>query len=300
MIDGKAFYIPGLLYSLAENIDKTITYDEHETIRCIRFKLNNLFHKIRCSKNYTEVKGSGPKFYFGHSVLNLNRYELFLVIKKLSSYFNINPFKTILFGAEFSLTCELDFDPGSFVENVILFRNKVESKNWNNNKGQGLEFTNTQYDFKIYNASIYCDNGKSYIRIKFVAKENAYLNEFNINTLGDLLVVDNLKLAFQSFFDYYDKILMYDPQIDLSKLKTTDADFLLKYRYLPEWKLNDTHRNTRAGRSKRFETILNDHIPVTRKQQVRDLLSQKLNELLLISEKEEAEILNFISECKSS
>ena len=228
------------------------------------------------------IRGSLHK-YSNEGRHNYNDFyynQLLKVVDDLQAKFKINPLEARLENVEFGVNINPSFNPTSFYENVIAYKNLSfnSMNNFADKKQIGINLYRQQYGVKIYDKGKQYQQKQNILRIEKKCLKMQLLKRYGIVTLSDLLNKNKLEALGNELTDMFSKVIVNDNSIDLKCLTVNERKIYAQCSNPKEWE-----RFNRKKRHKMrivFERIIETYGHQHWKQQTTELIKNKWNELL--------------------
>lgn len=235
-----------------------------------------------------------------HNHNDFNYKNLVDNLNDLSERFIIPLDTTFLNGVEFGVNVILPFAVNELFNAIVCHKHK-EYKAMNIPGSNGIEIIFNSHIIKIY------DKGKQYglpfnlLRFEIKVTRMRYFedNGIKIDTLSDLLNIDNLQVCGKLLVKSVSDLLFYDNAIDLDQISAEDGQILTTGNNPKYWTANKPKLNNctpkkqyEAQRQKyyrfrdRYEETLFKHQITDFKKLLSSLIESKVNNLLQIHQSE--------------
>ena len=270
---------------------------------------------------YVSLKGSIHK-YHNEGKHNFNDFyvsDVLNVLKNLHQEFDINPRTNRINNLEFGVNISVPFDVDKFLLNLILHNGKYFSVEREKNKTY-YQFKHTNHIVKFYN------KGKHYrnrypihgeilrFEIKVIRMEYLYSKGVEIEFLADLLNTSLYYKLGQILRNTYNEILIYDSSVNVEALTTKQRAFYRLAENCKYWiglieAYTDVKDNPKEYRNKRtyyqrkvkeFRGIQYLHTKDHKIHTVGNLITQKWNELTIVSQETQELINDYLQSEKCS
>lgn len=192
---------------------------------------------------------------------------------------DIRPESSLFHSVEFGVNIQIPCNVNDFINSIVFFRNGIINKT-----DLGIEIQLSEYKLKMYRKEF---DGMDLLRVEVAIRKKrrvktitqAYVS--HTQTLDDLV---NSKLweAFgNELLTAYDDILIVDvDSIDYKKLDKRELDLWIKGKTSDYWIKEWTNRTQRSYYLKKFKELLAKHSTRNIKDEVRALISDKINDLI--------------------
>lgn len=246
------------------------------------------FLGISNGNEFVHVEGSFHKFK-NQGEQNFDDFflsEIPDIVRAICKIFGIS-IETKINNLAFGVNLVIPFDPEIYIRQFIMYKGTPFNP-MTINKGSGITCIKDQFIIKIYN------KGRQYklpayilrIEIKVVKMQFFASNSVNINSLKDLLDINNLLPLVDILPRYFNDCLICDPSINSRKLSAKDRELLANGKRASYWSEmrkpgTQDYRKQRKKyerEMKKFKSIVSSLNGDKLHTIVTDLLSQKLNE----------------------
>lgn len=227
------------------------------------------------------INFSGSLHEYKHRGTNFGDFtfqELFEVIQELYENFQINPFSDHLHNLEFGVNVILPFQTKTFLNSIIVFKGKEYERRSYKGRGYMIKFLFDQYELKIYDKGLQFSLSESVLRVEIKVTKMNFLRAkgVKLHTSADLLNPEVHSRLGEILRDYFNQLVVFDPTIILSKLKSRERE-ILKDGYNPQYwmLLKESNPETFKKKLKRFKELVSIHGRLNLLETVSDLISKK-------------------------
>lgn len=239
-----------------------------------------------------KIKGSVHKFHSGganYTDFDLNALKT--AINRLNSIFGFDLYDSIIHSVEFGVNIRLPFSCSDTIENILSYKGKSPIKKRFEGNGQLFKFKLSQYVVKAYNKGLqYSKNGfdlpdkDDLMRFEIHVDKMQYLTDkdIKIETLPDLLEIDNLTKLGKLLNYSWENMVVYDFRLNPEKLNPKERNIISqsnKSSYWSELKDQKTPKKY-SRRLEKFRSILAVNSESDLHRTISDLISDKWNQLL--------------------
>lgn len=239
-----------------------------------------------------KIKGSIHKFHSGGAnYTDFDSTALKTAINRLNSIFGFDLYDSIIHSVEFGANIRLPFSCSNTIENILSYKGKSPIKKRFEGNGQLFKFKLSQYVVKAYNKGLqYSKNGfdlpdnDDLMRFEIHVDKMQYLTDkdIKIETLSDLLEIDNLTKLGKLLNYSWENMVVYDYRLNPEKLNPKDRNIINqsnKSSYWSELKDQKTPKKY-SRRLEKFRSILAVNSESNLHKTISDLISEKWNQHL--------------------
>ena len=269
LLNNKLLEFPVNCYETGEIFNK----DQHCDFKNLLVTINKSITKRKLQGSIHKFRNNGLHNHddFGYqAVVN--------TIQDLQNTLGVEPAQCQLNNLEYGVNLVTEFDPTLFINDIILhhgifFRGM--------NKGIGVECEHSQYFIKIYNKGVQYNLPYYVLRIEIHVQTMEYfsLKGIEIDTLEDLLKIENHQKLGRDLLTQFNKIKFYDSLIPTASLAIEDQLILANAR-IPKFRVSLSNKNKADYFRKRYNTIFKRHVQRDWKKIIAPLIQNKLNELI--------------------
>ena len=324
MIDGtKILNLPVIIDELLNN--RYILFPIHvnekdgEILNNTRFaEYKGLTFSIK--NNNVKLNGSLHK-YHNNGIHNYNDFhflELIDVINDISTKFSIPIERTYLNNIEFGVNIEIPFTTDELFKSIICYKETPFQK-FNIIGAKGIECTRSKFIIKIYDKGLQYDLTSNLLRIEIKVIKMQFLKQKNvkIQTLHDLLNINELNKLKTILADVWNGILFYDNSINEMDLNARERLILSNGRNPKYWEnmhpdsknfiggaTDDEYKKQRKKYYRdmdNYKKCLSVHSSSNIQKNISELIIRKCDELLFINNEIRdkcTDVLNYVKNGK--
>ena len=276
--------------------------------------------KFRIKKNNVKLNGSLHK-YHNNGIHNYNDFhfsELIDVINDISTKFSIPIERTYLNNIEFGVNIEIPFTTDELFKSIICYKETPFQK-FNIIGAKGIECERPKFIIKIYDKGLQYNLTSNLLRFEIKVIKMQFLKQKNvkIQTLHDLLNIDELNKLKTILNDVWNDILFYDYSINEIDLNARERLILCNGRNPKYWEnMHPDSKNFKGGatddeykkqRKKyyrdmdNYKKCLSVHSSSHIQKNISELIIKKCDELLFINKEigdKCTDVLNYVKNGK--
>ena len=323
MIDGtKILNLPVIIEELLNN--RYVSFPIHvnekdgEILDYTRFaEYKGLTFSIK--NNNVKLNGSLHK-YHNNGIHNYNDFhfsELIDVINDISTKFSIPIERTYLNNIEFGVNIEIPFTTDELFKSIICYKETPFQK-FNKKGTKGIECERPKFLIKIYDKGFPYDLTSNLLRFEIKVIKMQFLKQKNvkIQTLHDLLNINELNKLKTILADVWNDILFYDYSINETDLNARERLILSNGRNPKYWEnMHPDSKNFKGGatgneykkqRKKYYRDIdnykkcLSVHSSSNIQKNISELIIRKCDELLFINNEIRDKCTDVLNSLKNS
>lgn len=209
-------------------------------------------------------------------------------LNDLSATFNFNPEATTFHSLEFGINIKPAFDPQDFINSIVYCNKGKIDKSPN-----GVIIRFAEYDIKIYIKKVKTQSGKFETVLRYEIRINKMRRLHNIikkdgvfcSTLADLSKPALWRLLGNELLNIYDSILIVEHgSVDTSSLNTDEIRLFIDGCHSWHWSQQWADRMKKKRTLEKFQNIIKNHSTSTLKNDIRNLIDEKINSLINIQD----------------
>lgn len=228
---------------------------------------------------YVKLKGSLHKHaQGGTNYKDFTFPDIQRVIEELVNTFQFDPKEAFLNFIEIGVNIEVKTDPTNLIKNFLLYRNNEFETLPVTGKGFGRKCELQQMTIKVYNKSLQYGLTSNLLRFEVKVTRMEFLKQYGIDslTMDDLRGQDIYHKLLRMLIDVFNRILLFNPDIDADSIKNPkDRELVLQGKYPEYWK--DLLRQRKSEQIKRFTELTGAN---KLKTELAELISGKWNKLM--------------------
>ena len=276
--------IDGIKFTLNPDIIRNSDVLEFRRVSTGRDEAKYKGFSIKLYSDSCYVSGSIHKYKNNgeHNADDFRLSEFIQALNDLATTLNFNPEAVSFYSLEFGVNVELSFDAHIFIDSVVYYNNGILTSN-----RQGIEFQFADYAVKVYLK----DKDKNLLRyeisinktrkVKKIVEEDATY----CNTLADLTSPIIWHSFGKELLNVFDSLLIVDKDsIDIQSLNADDIRLYVNGISSGYWLRNWETRTLKQRSLNRFREIVSKHSTSTMKEDVKGLISGKINSLIDIED----------------
>lgn len=269
--------------------------------------------------NNVKLNGSLHK-YHNNGIHNCNDFhfsELIDVINDISTKFSIPIERTYLNNIEFGVNIEIPFTTDELFKSIICYKETPFHK-FNIIGAKGIECERPKFIIKIYDKGFPYDLTSNLLRFEIKVIKMQFLKQKNvkIQTLHDLLNINELNKLKTILADVWNDILFYDYSINETDLNARERLILSNGRNPKYWEnMHPDSKNFKGGatddeykkqRKKYYRDIdnykkcLSVHSSSNIQKNISELIIRKCDELLFINNEIRDKCTDVLNSLKNS
>lgn len=262
------------------------------------------FQFIKYNPFIIEITGSIHNYW--NNGTNGNDFfinDLFTAIINFCNTLNVNPYHLTIHNLEFGVNIRPQINASAIIKNIICYKNTLPIKELKTNK-YFIEFEMYEYYFKIYDKGLQSlkewkkDIG-NVLRVEIKSMTSGFIEDANIKTLADLLIIDNLQVLGRKINKLFKDLVFDDHTINPDLLSKPDYKNYMKLSNPRTWHKNkDNKTSTIKEQEKRFRVIVNKYGTLQLDTTIATLINDKWNELLTPIDGTIAAINDYLQHCK--
>ena len=227
------------------------------------------------------VRGSIHKYKNGgeHNADDFTLSDFTATLRDLSDSLNFNPDTTQFYTLEFGVNIELPFDGKTFIESVVC-NNGAYSNN-----GSGITISFSEWEIKIYLK--HNDKSSSILRYEIkvnkTRKIDSIIKSSGIfcSTLSDLANPAVWHLFGDELLTVFDSLLIVErDKIDTKSTSDKEIKLLIDGCTTGYWLKKWEYPHKRKRELEKFNELIQKHSTSTMKNDVRNLIAEKINFLI--------------------
>jgi len=228
---------------------------------------------------YVKLKGS----YHKHAQGGINHKDFTFsdiqrVIEELVDAFKFDPKDAAFNFIEIGVNIEVSTDPTSLIKNFLRYRHKEFETLPVTGKGFGRKCELQRMIIKVYNKSLQYGLPFHLLRFEVKVTRMEFLKQYGIDrlTMDDLKRPDVYPKLLNMLLDVFDRILLFNPDIDMNSIQNQkDRELVLQGRFPEYWK--ELPRQRKSEQIKRFTELAGTN---NLKKELKELIAVKWNKLL--------------------
>lgn len=323
MIDGtKILNLPVIIDELLNN--RYILFPIHvnekdgEILNNTRFaEYKGLTFSIK--NNNVKLNGSLHK-YHNNGIHNYNDFhfsELIDVINDISTKFSIPTERTYLNNIEFGVNIEIPFTTDELFKSIICYKETPFQK-FNIIGAKGIECERPKFIIKLYDKGFQNDLTSNLLRFEIKVIKMQFLKQKNvkIQTLHDLLNINELNKLKTILADVWNDILFYDYSINETDLNARERLILFNGRNPKYWEnMHPDSKNFKGGATddeykkhrkkyyrdkENYKKCFSVHSSSNIQKNISELIIRKCDELLFINNEIRDKCTDVLNSLKNS
>lgn len=257
----------------------------------IKGELYNL--KLKINRTRIEISGSLHIYWnlrrgLGDQNFNdFNYDDLVNAINDLISLFGKDLLKAKIENLEYGMNVKLWKKPEDFIrENIIVWDGRAPSKNLKfDGKGKYVQWNNSQVYQKCYDKGKHHRRPDNIFRWERKAIKGEYLKKYNIQFLVDLFDKVKLRALVGDLIASYDKLIIVNTLNPTASFTAKENQLWAKCINPIVWEnLSEKHRSQKSRLIDKFTELLQRHGLDTFKEDLRERLISKWDQLLLCND----------------
>ena len=233
-----------------------------------RVSFQGSLHKMYNSLNGIQAPNFNKHFNKGFNGNLFTFKHIQHSIEHITKLLDVSPHQLRFQNIEFGINTELCFDPQTFIEGLLIQRNKVFELKHSQRFAQAIH---NRYYLKIYNKGKQYKLAKNTLRVEVKIIKSEHLKQIGIIN-AENINEKTLYNAFKLLLRHFNEILYYDYTINGKSLKKRERNTLYRYRLNNYWlKLKSNKRDTPK---KKLQYLIDNHSENLKKQIEDNMIKQ--------------------------
>ena len=237
-------------------------------------KFQGSLHKMYNSLNGIQAPNYNKHFNKGYNGNLFTFKQIQHSIEHITKLLDVSSHQLRFQKIEFGINTELCFDPQTFIEGLLIQRNKVFELKHSQRFAQAIH---NRYYLKIYNKGKQYKLAKNSLRVEVKIIKSEHLKQIGIIN-AENINEKTLYRAFKLLLRHFNEIVYYDHTINTKRLKARERNTLYKYQVNNYWL--GLKSNKRDTPKKKLQYLIDNHSENLKKQ-INDNMKKQFKRVMI-------------------